>query len=115
MPGGGRACQTLSDELLGRWLRRLRASAPPPLSRVAKSSCAGTLSSIRDLGSSGAARVRREVKTQRLTLPDIIERIDDGRPGAEAWWAAVSDSTEAKTLVRRSATEEMQEALSAAP
>lgn len=47
----------------------------------------------------------------RLTLADIIERIDDGRPGAEAAWAAVSDSTEAKTLVL---TEEMQEALSAA-
>ena len=47
----------------------------------------------------------------RLTLADIIERIDDGRPGAEAAWAAVSDSTEAKTLVL---TEEMQQALAAA-
>ena len=56
------------------------------------------------------ARCRRELRG-RLTLADIIERIDDGRPGAEAAWAAVSDSTEAKTLVL---TEEMQQALAAA-
>ena len=47
----------------------------------------------------------------RLTLADIIERIDDGRPGAEAAWSAVSGATEATTLVL---TEEMQEALAAA-
>lgn len=47
----------------------------------------------------------------RLTLADIIERIDDGRPGAEAAWSEVSGATEATTLV---VTEEMQQALAAA-
>lgn len=47
----------------------------------------------------------------RLTLADIVERIDDGRPGAEEAWGAVSGATEATTLVL---TEEMQQALAVA-
>ena len=56
------------------------------------------------------ARCRKELRG-RLTLADIIERIDDGRPGAEEAWSAVSGATEATTLVL---TEEMQQALAVA-
>lgn len=33
------------------------------------------------------ARCRREVRTPRLILGDVIARIDDGRPGADEAWA----------------------------
>ena len=86
------ACGTpLSDAVLAIMVADLR--------RYPETSVMSTLAKCR-LGLKG-----------RLTLADIIERIDDGRPGAEAAWAAVSDSTEAKTMVL---TEEMQEALTAA-
>ena len=55
-------------------------------------------------------RCRLELRN-RLTPADIIERIDDGRPGAEEAWGAVSGATEATTLVL---TEEMQQALAVA-
>lgn len=56
------------------------------------------------------ARCRKELRG-RLTLADIIERIDDGRPAPEEAWSAVSGATEATTLVL---TEEMQQALAVA-
>jgi hypothetical protein len=52
------------------------------------------------------ARCRRELK-HRLTLADIIERIDDGRPGAEEAWALIGSANEQATLV---ATEEAWQA-----
>ena len=51
-------------------------------------------------------RCRRECKG-RLTLADVITRLDDGRPGPEEAWAAVSHLTEADTVVW---TYEMQQA-----
>jgi len=51
-------------------------------------------------------RCRREVKG-RLTLADVISRLDDGRPGPEEAWAQVSGVTEADTIVW---TYEMQQA-----
>jgi len=42
-------------------------------------------------------RCRREVKG-RLTLADVIERLDDGRPGPEEAWAAVPKD-EGETVV----------------
>lgn len=43
-------------------------------------------------------RCRREVK-HRLTLADIIERIDDGRPSADEAWAQVGTLDENRTIV----------------
>ena len=37
------------------------------------------------------ARCRRELKT-RLTMAAVIERLDDGRPGAEEAWAMIPKS-----------------------
>ncbi len=51
-------------------------------------------------------RCRRECKG-RLTLADVISRLDDGRPGPEEAWAQVSGLTEADTVVW---TYEMQQA-----
>ena len=51
-------------------------------------------------------RCRRELKG-RLTLADVISRLEDGRPGPEEAWAAVSGVTEADTIVW---TYEMQQA-----
>lgn len=51
-------------------------------------------------------RCRKELKG-RLTLADVISRFDDGRPGPEEAWAAVSRLTEADTIVW---TFEMQQA-----
>jgi hypothetical protein len=51
------------------------------------------------------ARCRRELKT-RLTLAAVIERIDDGRPGAEEAWAMMPFD-EGQTVVW---TNEMSEA-----
>lgn len=56
------------------------------------------------------ARCRKELRG-RLTLADIIDRIDDGRPGPEQAWSMVSGTTEATTLIL---TEEMHEAFAAA-
>ena len=53
------------------------------------------------------ARCRREVKG-RLTLADIVERIDDGRPSADEAWAQVGTADESKTIVT---TEEAMQAL----
>lgn len=55
----------------------------------------------------GLARCRREVK-HRLTLADIIERIDDGRPSADEAWAQVGTKDENLTIVT---TTEAMEAL----
>lgn len=101
-----------SDELLEALAATAESIGAPPLSRVAKEFMLRDLEQYPETSVLLAlARVRREVKTQRLTLPDIIERIDDGRPGAEAAWSEVSGAIEATTLVL---TEEMQEALAAA-
>ena len=101
-----------SDELLEALAATAESIGAPPLSRVAKEFMCRDLEQYPETSVLMAlARVRREVKTQRLTLPDIIERIDDGRPGAEAAWSEVSGATEATTLV---VTEEMQQALAAA-
>lgn len=54
-------------------------------------------------------RCRREVKG-RLTLADVIRRIDDGRPGPEEAWAAIPKS-ESETVVW---TAEMATAFAAA-
>ena len=43
-------------------------------------------------------RCRREVSGRRLTLADIISRIDDGRPGANEAWAMMPKS-ESETVV----------------
>lgn len=51
------------------------------------------------------ARARREVRG-RLTLSDVIQRIDDGRPGSDEAWAMVP-RTEADSVVW---TNEMSEA-----
>lgn len=51
-------------------------------------------------------RCRKELKG-RLTLADVITRLDDGRPGPEEAWAAVSGLTEDDTVVW---TYEMQQA-----
>lgn len=51
-------------------------------------------------------RCRKELKG-RLTLADVISRLDDGRPGPEEAWAAVSQLTEDDTVVW---TYEMQQA-----
>ena len=102
----------VSDDLLEALAATAESIGAPPLSRMAKEFMCRDLEQYPETAVLMAlSRVRREVKTQKLTLADIIERIDDGRPGAEAAWSAVSDSTEAKTLVL---TEEMQEALAAA-
>lgn len=55
-------------------------------------------------------RCRKELRS-RLTLADVIGRLDDGRPGPEEAWAAVSHVTEADTIVW---THEMQQAQSTA-
>ena len=102
----------VSDDLLEALAATAESIGAPPLSRVAKEFMCRDLEQYPETSVLLAlARVRREVKTQRLTLPDIIERIDDGRPGAEAAWSEVSGAIEATTLVL---TEEMQEALAAA-
>lgn len=54
-------------------------------------------------------RCRRELKG-RLTIADILTRLDDGRPGAEEAWAMVPKG-EADTVVW---TEEMSRAMSVA-
>ncbi len=54
-------------------------------------------------------RCRREVRG-RLTLADIIARLDDGRPGPDEAWAMIPRS-EAETVVW---TDEMSQALSVA-
>jgi hypothetical protein len=51
-------------------------------------------------------RCRRELKG-RLTLADVISRLDDGRPGPEEAWAAVAKLDEGSTIVW---TYEMQQA-----
>lgn len=51
-------------------------------------------------------RCRRECRG-RLTLADVMQRLDDGRPGPEEAWAAVAKLTEADTVVW---THEMQQA-----
>lgn len=53
------------------------------------------------------ARCRREVKG-RLTLADVVERIDDGRPTADEAWAQVGTADEGKTIVT---TQEAMQAL----
>jgi len=101
-----------SDELLEALAATAESIGAPPLSGVAKEFMCRDLEQYPETSVLMAlSRVRREVKTQKLTLADIIERIDDGRPGAEAAWSAVSGVTEATTLVL---TEEMREALTAA-
>ncbi|MCB1622818.1 MAG: hypothetical protein KDI44_19040 [Thiothrix sp.] len=58
--------------------------------------------------SKALARVRRE--SRRFTLADVIERIDDGRPGVEEAWAMMPKS-EAESVVW---TPEMRDAYFAA-
>ena len=43
-------------------------------------------------------RCRRELKG-RLTLADVISRLDDGRPGPEEAWAAIAKLDEGATIV----------------
>ena len=43
-------------------------------------------------------RCRRECRG-RLTLADVIQRVDDGRPGPEEAWSACANLTEADTIV----------------
>jgi hypothetical protein len=102
----------VSDELLEALAATAESIGAPALSRVAKEFMCRDLEQYPETSVLVAlARVRREVKTQKLTLADIIERIDDGRPGAEEAWGAVSGATEATTLVL---TEEMHAALAVA-
>ena len=54
-------------------------------------------------------RCRREIKG-RLTIADVISRLDDGRPGVEEAWA-LAPKDEATTVVW---TEEMAQAMSGA-
>lgn len=54
-------------------------------------------------------KCRRELRS-RLTLADVIGRLDDGRPGAEEAWAMIPKS-EYETAIW---TEEMSEAMSVA-
>jgi hypothetical protein len=56
------------------------------------------------------ARCCREVRG-RLTLADIVERIDDGRPGANEAWGIVGTDDESRSFI---ATEDAMEALAAA-
>lgn len=55
------------------------------------------------------SRCRRELKG-RLTIADILSRLDDGRPGVEEAWA-MAPKSEAETVVW---TEEMSQAMAAA-
>lgn len=82
----------------------------PPLSDAARTLMEGDLAQYPETSVLQAlARCRRELRG-RLTLADIIERIDDGRPGPEQAWALVSGATEDATIV---ATEEMWAAFAA--
>lgn len=55
-------------------------------------------------------RCRREVTRNKLTLQDIIDRLDDGRPGPEEAWSLYPKDEDASAIV----TAEMQQAMSAA-
>lgn len=55
-------------------------------------------------------RCRREVKGNKLTMADIMSRLDDGRPGAEEAWALYPKDEYGSAAV----TSEMQLAMAAA-
>jgi hypothetical protein len=55
-------------------------------------------------------RCRKEVRGNRLTMADVMTRINDGRPGAEEAWALYPKNETGSAAV----TEEMQCAMSAA-
>lgn len=98
----------LSDDVVGALLATAEVCGGVKLSEAA-----GALF-MRDLAAYpetsvllSLARCRREVRG-RLTLADIVERIDDGRPTADEAWAQVGTADEGKTIVT---TEEAMQAL----
>lgn len=56
-------------------------------------------------------RCRKELHGRRLTTADVLERLDDGRPGPEEAWAMISKANDSDTTVW---TDEICEAWAAA-